>query len=430
MTTLKHSANPPESLSAADVLQQELRLSCGQVLKNRIVKSAMSEILGTRDHGASDGLAVLYRRWAEGGTGLLITGNVMIDARALGEPGNVVLEDDRHLESMAAWAKAGQQQGCQIWMQLNHPGKQSPKFLSAETVAPSSVGFGPQLAAAFPVPRALTEADIHNLIARFGRSAALAKQAGFNGVQIHGAHGYLVSQFLSPHHNVRTDNWGGSLENRSRFVLEVLRAMREGVGADFPIGIKINSADFQKGGFSEDDSLKVMTELEKAGIDMIEVSGGTYEAPVMTGWKRESTRVREGYFLDFVERASKVLSVPLCITGGFRSPEGMARAVREDSENQSRAAELVGLARTLAIQPDFPKQIFAGEDPQSLVGRLSTGLKTLDRLAMLDVTWYENQLARMASGKDPKPHLSSWLSVAQSVTRMGWQAFRMRRAKA
>lgn len=405
----------------SEILSRPLTLPNGAVLPNRILKSAMSEILGTRSHAPSKALPTLYRRWAQGGTGLLITGNVMIDRRRLGEPGNVVVEDERDLEALRDWAAAGTEGGVQLWMQLNHPGKQSPKFLPGETVAPSAVGFGPQLSSAFAVPRALEHDEILDIIERFGCSAAVAKKAGFTGVQIHGAHGYLVSQFLSPHHNRREDGWGGSLENRSRFVREVYKSIRNAVGPAFPIGIKLNSADFQKGGMNEEDSLQVMKELESAGIDMIEVSGGTYEAPAMTGFKSKETR--EGYFLAFVERAREELKVPLCVTGGFRSPEGMSRAVHEG------AADLVGLATTLAIQPDFSRDVLAGKDVRSKVRKLSTGIKALDRLAMLDVTWYETQLWDMASGKEPKPSRWPITSFFLTVSRTGMQAFRSRRAR-
>ena len=397
-------------------LAESLSLPCGQVVPNRILKSAMSEILGSSSHAPTPALATLYGRWARGGVGLAVTGNVMVDGRALGEPGNVVVEDDRDLEALAAWAAAGTAGGTQLWMQLNHPGKQSPKFLNAETVAPSAVAFG--------VPRALEEAEIEALIERFGSSAAVAKRAGFSGVQIHGAHGYLVSQFLSPHHNRRTDRWGGSLDGRARFVREVYREIRRRVGPELAVGIKINSADFQQGGFSEAESAEVIASLAEAGMDLVEVSGGTYEAPAMAGKRLgESTRAREGYFLSFVERVRGDVSVPLAVTGGFRTVAGMEAALC------GGAADMVGLARTLAVQPDFPKQALAGDDPESAVRHLSTGVKAIDKLSMLDVTWYENQLARMGAGKEPQPSMGAWRSLAGTLWAQGSQAFKIRRAK-
>jgi 2,4-dienoyl-CoA reductase-like NADH-dependent reductase (Old Yellow Enzyme family) len=411
-------------MSPPVALARPLTLTNGQQLPNRILKSAMSEALGTPTHAPSAALPVLYRRWAQGGVGLSITGNVMIDRGALGEPGNVVVEDDRDLAALQAWAAAGASAGGAIWVQLNHPGKQSPSFLNKGTVAPSAVGFGPELARAFGVPRALEEAEIEELIRRFGRSAAVMKAAGFHGVQIHGAHGYLVSQFLSPHHNRRTDGWGGSLHNRARFCREVYAEIRRQVGPDFGVGIKINSADFQKGGFTEEESAEVIVGLAEAGIDLVEISGGTYEAPAMTGRSQKaSTKAREGYFLSFVEGLRARVKVPLAVTGGFRTAAGMEAAV------QDGAADLVGLARTLAIQPDFPRQVLAGDDPTSLVRPLSTGVKAVDKVAMLDVTWFENQLARMGQGQEPDPDLGGWSSLARTIWAQGSQAFKMRRAK-
>ena len=384
----------------------------------------MSEGLGSPSHAPTDLLERLYSRWAQGGTGLLVTGNVMIDRRALGEPGNVVVEDERDLPALSAWAAAATGDSTAAWVQLNHPGKQSPRFLSAETVAPSAVPFGASHSTAFATPRALEADEIADLIARFARSAAACKAAGFGGVQIHGAHGYLVSQFLSAHHNQRTDDWGGSPENRARFAREAYRAIREAVGPAFPVSIKINSADFQKGGFTEADSTQVIRWLAADGIDLVEISGGTYEAPAMMGHSQKaSTVAREGYFLDFVRRIRTQVDVPLCVTGGFRSAAGMADAV------SSGATDMVGLARVLAIQPDFSGEVLRGGDPTSLVRPIRSGIGAIDRMGMLDVTWYEVQLARMAEGKEPDPGMGAWRSLYSTLSRAGLQAFKMRRSR-
>ena len=333
-----------------DTLAQPLVLPNGAKVKNRFLKSAMSEILGTVNHAPSPGLARLYGTWADGGLGLSISGNVMIDRRALGEPRNVVIEDDRDLAALKGWAEAGARNGSQLWMQLNHPGKQSPGFLSSETVAPSAIPFESELRHIFPTPRALSDVEILDLIERYGKAAGIAVAAGFGGIQIHGAHGYLVSQFLSPKHNQRTDRWGGSLENRMRFAIEVYRAIRRNVGATIPVGIKINSADFQRGGFSEEDSLTVIRTLAEEQMDLIEISGGNYESPTMTGARvRKSTLEREAYFLDFASRVRTETNVPLAVTGGFRTANGMAEAIA------SGAIDMVGLARPLAVDPDLPR---------------------------------------------------------------------------
>jgi 2,4-dienoyl-CoA reductase-like NADH-dependent reductase (Old Yellow Enzyme family) len=407
------------------ILGAPLQLRRGAPIPNRLLKSAMSEILGTPTHAPTAGLPALYGTWARGGIGLSITGNVMIDRRALGEPANVVVEDERDLEALTAWAAAGTSAGGHLWMQINHPGKQSPITLTKAPVAPSAVPLGRGLEKAFATPRALTDDEIEDLIERYGRTAAVAQKAGFTGVQLHGAHGYLVSQFLSPHHNRRTDKWGGSLENRAAFVMRAYQSMRRAVGEDFPVGIKINSADFQKGGFSEEESIEVIAGLVDAGMDLVEISGGTYEAPAMTGARRrESTKRREAYFLAFAETLRKRVDVPLAVTGGFRTAEGMRDAV------SSGAVDMVGLARAMALDPELPNRVLGGEDFQSAVRALSTGIKTLDRIAMLDVTYYENQLALMAAGKPTRPGMGVWASFFMTLWRMGWQSFRQRRAKA
>src|SRR3990167_9052556 len=412
--------------SPQDLLQQALTLPNGSRLKNRLAKSAMSEALGTTDNHATEALVRLYGRWAAGGIGLLITGNAMIDRRALGEPNNVAIEDESDMPLLQRWAAAGQANGTQLWVQLNHPGRQSPKGLNAENVSPSAVPFSPALQAFFAPPRALTEDEIVALIQRFARSAGIVKRAGFSGVQIHAAHGYLVSQFLSPLTNQRSDQWGGSAENRRRFVLEVYRAMRAEVGPTFPIGIKLNSADFQQGGFSEDESLAVIQALHEEGIDLVELSGGTYEAPAMSDQKRHraSTLAREAYFLEFAEKVRAAVPVPLMVAGGFRSLGGMATAL------SSGAMDLIGLARGLAIEPDLPQRLLAGQEPQYAVRPISTGIKAIDRMALMEVVWYSRQLRRMAKGQAPKPNESGLWSFCANLLHNGVGTWKTRRLRA
>ena len=405
-------------------IQESLRLPCGAILKNRIGKSAMSEALGDPKHRADERLSTLYRRWAHGGAGLLITGNVMIDPNSLGEPGNVVFFEGQENASFKDWARAGREVGTHCWVQLNHPGKQSPKFLSPNPVAPSAISLKPPLDKMFNKPRALESTEIHQLIKAFAHAALVSKGAGFTGVQIHGAHGYLVSQFLSPLHNQRTDEWGGSLENRMRFVVEIYKAIRGVVGAEFPISIKLNSADFQKGGFTQAESMMVVETLSNLGMDLIEISGGTYEAPEMTGiHQKESTKKREAYFLDYCEKVRARVKTPLMLTGGFRSSEGMQAAL------DSGACDVIGLARSVAINPDFPKEILEGKDVQSLVKPLTTGVRALDNLIPLEVTWYTLQLHRMAKGKDPVMNMSPLSSIVRTMVTMGTQNLQRVRAK-
>ena len=409
--------------STSALLGSSFTLKNGQVIKNRLFKSAMSEQLGTRAHNPKPGLANLYGRWADGGIGLSITGNIMIDRTALGEPKNVVLDEKSDLTEFKKWATAGKKNGSHIWTQLNHPGKQIPNFIVDVPVAPSAIALTRGLEKGFNKPRALLEEEILVIIKKFAMSAKLAKDAGFTGVQIHGAHGYLVSQFLSPRHNQREDQWGGSLENRMRFVLSIYSAIREQVGSEFPIGIKLNSADFMKGGFSEEDSMQVVKTLADVGIDLIEISGGSYENPSMMGSDaKKSTVQREAYFLDYAEKVRSLVDVPLVVTGGFRSSKAMQAAL------DTGATDFIGVARTTAVDPDFPNKLIADENHQQQLKILTTGKRAIDKMAMLDITWYEAQLARMAKGKQPKDNLSEWGVFFSTLLNAGVYAFRKRRA--
>ncbi len=405
-------------------LAQPFTLGNGAVIKNRIAKSAMSEQLGTADNRPTERLERLYGAWADGGLGVCVTGNVMIDRRAIGEPNNVVVDDDRDLEMLRRWAAAGSRGGTQIWMQLNHPGKQAPKGLNVETVSPSPIPFRKDMQSFFATPRELTGAEIEEIVARFGRAAAIARKAGFNGVQIHGAHGYLVNQFLSPHHNQRSDDWGGTPDKRRRFVLAVLAEIRRQVGKDYPVGIKLNSADFQRGGFTEEESLDTLRALAQAGLEMIDISGGTYETPAMTGIIKESTRAREAYFLEFAEKARAAVKVPLMLTGGFRTLEGMASAL------ESGAIDFVGLARPLAVEPDLPARLLSGHDPLHKIRPITTGIRLIDSSGLMETAWYSRQLRRIGSGVAPRPNESGFGSFALGVIENGWKTFRTRRLRA
>lgn len=415
-------------LNKSNLLNQPLQLPNGSVLRNRLAKSAMSEALGTYDNHPTAQLVTLYQRWAQSGIGLLFSGNVMIDRRALGEPGNVAIEDESDLPLLTKWAEAATNQGAALWVQLNHPGKQSPKGLNISNLSPSAIPFREDMAAFFETPRAATSAEIEEIIQRFGTSAAIIKKAGFSGVQIHGAHGYLVSQFLSPHHNQRTDEWGGSPEKRRTFVLAVYAEIRRQVGPDFPVGIKLNSADFQKGGFTEEESMATIQALADAGIDLLEISGGTYEAPAMSGVfnqpQKTSTAAREAYFLEFAEKVRSVVKVPLMVTGGFRSIAGMNAAL------QSGAVDIVGIARLMAIDPNAPAALLSGLDSEFQVQPISTGIKAVDRMGLMEVLWYTRQLKRIAQGHNPRAKESGLWAFLSSVVKSGWGTYRTKRLRA
>ena len=416
-----HSAASHSGLNRP--LAKPLQITRQCTINNRLFKSAMSEQLADSDNAPTEALIRLYQTWSEGGTGLLVTGNVMIDRTALAEPKNVVLDEASDLSLFKRWAQAGQQNDTLLWMQLNHPGKQSPSFLSKTPVAPSAIPLGNGLENSFICPRELNEAEIKQLIDKFAWAAQQAKNCGFSGVQIHAAHGYLVNQFLSPHHNRRSDQWGGSLENRMRFLREIYRAIRHAVGDEFAIGVKLNSADFQKGGFSEDESMQVLQTLQDDGINLVEISGGNYENPSMVGNEvKPSTLKREAYFLDYAEKAQSLLHVPLVVTGGFRSAPAMNAAL------ESGAADMIGLARPLAVDPHFSTKLLANDEYRITLKKLTTGFSSLDFLAFIDVTWYQQQMTRIAQGKSTNPNSSTWISVLKTFAGLGMHIFQRRRA--
>ncbi|GJL92393.1 NADH:flavin oxidoreductase/NADH oxidase family protein [Hyphococcus sp.] len=350
-----------------DVLQKTLTLPSGGKLKNRIAKAAMTEGLADAYNRATGRHVTLYRRWAEGGAGLLLTGNVMVDRRYLERPGNVAIDGpqtDEQLDRLKRWTGAVREAGADFWVQLSHAGRQTPKIVCKEPVAPSAVTLdlpGGQFAA----PRALSADEIEEVIERFANAASVAKRTGFSGVQVHAAHGYLISEFLNPRVNLRDDDWGGGLDNRARLLLRVIREVRAQVGSGFPVSVKLNSSDFQKGGFAPEESLQVARWLNQEGVDLLEISGGSYEQPAMMDLeglesrfeetKRASTLAREAYFLTYAEEIRKVAAMPLMVTGGFRTSAGMMDAV------SSGACDVVGLARPLCVDPDAPAKLLRGE---------------------------------------------------------------------
>jgi len=401
------------------LLQQPFTLPNGFVIPNRLAKAALSEGLGRRDFSPGTRIKTLYRRWADSGVGLAITGNVMVDRTATGEPGNVVVEDRKNFDDVAEWASIAKAGGSKVWVQINHPGRQAPRNLTRHPVAPSAIAV-PGAGGMFAEPRALTAAEVKDLITRYATTARIVTEAGFDGVQIHGAHGYLISQFLSPLSNQRTDEWGGTPENRRRFVLEVLRAIRAEVGASVPVGIKLNSADFQRGGFNEEESLEVVHALAAEGIDLLEVSGGTYSSAAMLGVDpslKDSTRKREAYFLAYAERVrAEIPALPLMLTGGFRTVEGMVDAL------ESGAVDIIGLGRPLTVQPDVPAKLLRGETDESVVNPRRIGIRLLDSLT--ELSYYSVQMWRMAAGKEPAPNRHAALNVGQYVLNTGVESLR------
>jgi 2,4-dienoyl-CoA reductase-like NADH-dependent reductase (Old Yellow Enzyme family) len=351
------------------MLQSSYTLPCGQIIKNRVCKAAMTERIAKGDNLAHEGHINLYDTWAGGDIGILLTGNVQVDRRCIEGPANVVIDKSNYqlqMETLKKWAKAGTKNDTQLWMQISHAGRQTPGEINPSPQAPSDIGLKIP-GRKFGIPKPMTEEEILELIERFVFTATIARETGFTGVQFHSAHGYLLSEFLSPDINTRTDAWGGSLENRTRIHLEIIKRCRAAVGNDFPISVKLNSADFQKGGFSAEESIEVAQIFENAGVDLIEISGGTYEQPKLIGVdnisinperseiRKDSTIAREAYFLDYAARIRDAVKMPLMVTGGFRTKQGMENALA------SEICQIVGVGRPLCADPHCIKKLFTGE---------------------------------------------------------------------
>lgn len=392
---------------------EEMILPNGTEIKNRFLKSAMSETLGNQAHQPTERHVKLYETWARGGSGIVVTGNVMVDRTALGEPGNVVIEDERDLNNLRKWANAGSQNGTELWMQINHPGKQSPRSLSKEPVAPSAVPLKEYSNRLFSPPRALTTEEVKELVKKYIKTASVAKKAGFKGVQIHGAHGYLVSQFLSSHDNQRKDQYGGSLTNRIRFLMEIYTGMREELGPEFSISVKLNASDFSSDGFTEEESLHVAQTLASAGIDLIEISGGNYENPRM--FKETEEDNEDIFFIDYAEKLKASVDIPVVVTGGFRSVESMEEALRKDKTS------MIGLARPLVLYPDLPDQTAKGKRQKINTPRLTTGSSFLDKKvgSLMGISYYEHQIARLSEGKEPRITRNGWRPLLHTLKSHG-----------
>lgn len=392
----------------------------------------MTEGLAGRLGVPGEELCRLYEIWSDGGAGMLLSGNIMVDRHHLERPGNVVIDRLPDLEMRQAlkrWASSATRKGNHFWAQISHAGRQTQKMVNAKPKAPSAVKLalpGGQ----FGEPVELNCGEIEDIISRFGICAAAVKEAGFTGVQVHAAHGYLLSQFLSPRSNRRTDEFGGALANRARPLLAIIEEIRSTVGPDYPISVKLNSADFQKGGFAFEDSLQVAKWLEAASVDLIEISGGTYEQPKLLGidgMEEEenqnipaSTLMREAYFVDFAMAMRKELKIPLMVTGGFRQSIAMKQAI------ESGGADVIGLGRPMCVMTDAPNQLLNGIDElpryESQLALFPkwlswlTKLKTLRTVSSFAVQyWYYGQIDSLGRTGKADPDLSVWAATKQTM---------------
>lgn len=403
------------------MLEQPFLLPCGVTIPNRVVKSATTERLSNADGKPNDLHFQLYDRWADTRAGVLITGNIMIDPKHMESAGNVILQEGA-IPEFQRWAEAGKKHGHHIWVQISHSGRQTSRLVNLHPKSASDVQL--KKMGLFGRPRPMTEEDIEKTTEGFVAAARLCQRAGFTGVQIHAAHGYLISQFLSPLTNRRTDQWGGSIENRARLLLDIVRATRLAVGPDYPISVKLNSADFQRGGFTETESLQVIQMLAAEGIDLLEISGGTYERLAFFErygadgeLARESTRQREAFFIDFAQRVRQIADLPLMVTGGMRSYD-FCRQILENGE-----LDLIGMARPFIVDDRSIPAFIQGAVPQLKEIILPRGPRALQDSA--EGGYYARQIIRLAKGQP----LSDNTSVLFNATYLIWHELKKAIAK-
>ncbi|MGK0370167.1 MAG: 2,4-dienoyl-CoA reductase-like NADH-dependent reductase (Old Yellow Enzyme family) [Glaciecola sp.] len=383
----------------------------GLLLNNRIIKAAMEENMATQMQQPGMDILNLYYAWAKGEMGAIITGNVMVDPEAMTGPGGIALHAQSDLKPFADWAKLSKEHGVKIIMQINHPGRQTYKSLEGKTIAPSSTPLElGKHSSMFAQPKEMTEADIQDVIARFTTTAKKAEEAGFDGVEIHAAHGYLLSQFLSPLVNKRNDKWGGEILNRSRLLLEIVHSVKTAVSSKFSVSVKLNSADFQRGGFDINDAIFVVQQLEETNIDFVELSGGSYEAPAMQGRSAdEKTLAREAYFLEFAKSIASQTKLKIMTTGGIRRLPVANLVVSEH-------IDLVGIASAMAYQSDLVKVWKTNPEAVGFTPKVNWKNKTLAALATMALV--RRQLQRVGKLKATKQDASPLFSLIQDRWRL------------
>ena len=398
------------------IINTPYTLPSGEILNNRIAKAALTERLAGKNRLPNNQHFQLYDTWAKGGAGLLISGNIMIDERFVESSGNVCMHHLSPESLFKKWTQTVVAHGNAFWAQLNHPGRQANLFsttkpLSASNVQLKKMGF-------FAKPRPMTEEEIEDVIHRFVKTANLCRRVGFTGVQLHAAHGYLLSQFLSPRTNKRTDQWGGSIENRARILTETIQRMRKLVGGEFSISVKLNSADFQRGGFEEADALYVIKALEALGVDLLEISGGTYEdfvAFTRTNVK-ESTLQREAYFLEFAKTVRQQCSIPIMVTGGIRSLAFCNETLAKEE------MDIVGFGRPFLLDERFPAGFLDGT-----LDRIEEPTIAVRDPKMLDMAiggFYDYQIERLANNKPLDLKYAGWKGALRLSKNEMWKGIR------
>ena len=388
-----------------------LTLPSGLILHNRIMKAAMEENMATARQEPGQEIFNLYSAWSKGGMGGIITGNVMIDNLCMTGPGGISLHAESDITPFLEWSRIAKMNGTKVIMQINHPGRQTYKKLGGKTLSPSDIPLNlGKHSSLFAKPKAMTEDDIKDVITRFTQTSLKAQEAGFDGVQIHAAHGYLLSQFLSPLVNKRNDQWGGDIANRARLLMHVIKSLKQAVSEHFSVSVKLNSADFQKGGFDIKDAKYVVQQLEETGIDFVELSGGSYEAPAMQGRSAdERTLGREAYFLEFAKSIASHTSLHVMTTGGIRRLEVANKVVSEN-------IDLVGIASAMAFQPDLANAWRKTPDLAGFIPNVNWKNKTFAALATMAIV--RRQLQRLGKSKQPKLNSSPLFSLIKDQIRL------------
>jgi 2,4-dienoyl-CoA reductase-like NADH-dependent reductase (Old Yellow Enzyme family) len=348
-------------------LSQSLKFGfSGQTAPNRFLKAAMTELMSSwnaEDLQArgipSRNLIKLYKTFGEGGIGLILSGNILVNYDHLEAAGNAVISREscffgERFEAFKEMATAAKKHGSLFVGQVSHPGRQVKSNLQKHPVSASAIQLkGNIMGSTFEKPRAASEEDIANIVDGFAHAAEYLEKAGYDGIELNAAHGYLLAQFLSPTTNIRTDQYGGSVQNRARIVVDIAKAVRERVSSKFIVGIKLNSVEFQDKGLVPEEAKEICKILEENRFDFIELSGGTFEKLAFEH-QRESTKKREGFFLEFAEMIAPVLSkTKTYITGGLRTVGAMVDALE--------IVDGVGLARPLAQEPHLCKDILEGK---------------------------------------------------------------------
>ncbi|MEJ2757819.1 MAG: NADH:flavin oxidoreductase [Anaerolineales bacterium] len=319
---------------------------------NRLVRSATAERMAEPDGAIPQKTLDFYRRLTQGGVGLIITGHMYVHPTGKAHPEMTGVYDDHLLEGLSQLAEVIHREGGLVAVQINHAGLKADLETVEEPLAPSAVE-DERLSSR--TPRALTVDEIEELIGAFGQAARRVQEAGFDAVQIHAAHGYLISQFLSPAANQRTDEWGGSLENRMRFFRQVADAVRAQVGADYPVFTKLGVRDGFDDGLTLDDGAQVAASLKDMGLDAVELSGGFGMITQVNSWIGVRRPEREAYFLSLAKAAREVTDLPLMLVGGFRSRPVMERVLADGD------ADFISMCRPLINNPDFPNKLRSGE---------------------------------------------------------------------